>query len=33
MENDVMKGNRALYSVERYVAIGEEKVLFGNEVE
>ncbi len=27
-ENDVMKENRPLYPVERYVTIGEEKVLF-----
>ena len=27
-ENDVMKGGRPLYPVERYVTIGEEKVLF-----
>ncbi len=27
-ENDVMKGNQPIYSVERYVAIGERKVLF-----
>ncbi|MCM1083845.1 MAG: hypothetical protein NC428_10250, partial [Clostridium sp.] len=29
-ENDVMKGNQPIYSVERYVTIGEEKVLFGD---
>ena len=29
-ENDVMKGNQPLYPVERYVVIGEEKVLFGD---
>ena len=27
-ENDVMKGNQPIYPVERYVAIGENKVLF-----
>lgn len=27
-ENDVMKGNQPIYPVERYVTIGEEKVLF-----
>lgn len=27
-ENDVMKGNRAVYPVERYVTVGEEKILF-----
>ncbi len=27
-ENDVMKGNQPVYLVERYVAIGENKVLF-----
>lgn len=27
-ENDVMKGKQPIYSVERYVAIGENKVLF-----
>ncbi len=27
-ENDVMKGNQPIYLVERYVTIGEEKVLF-----
>ncbi len=27
-ENDVMKGNQPIYSVERYVTIGESKVLF-----
>lgn len=29
-ENDVMKGRQPLYPVERYVAIGEDKVLFGD---
>lgn len=29
-ENDVMKGNQSIYPVERYVTIGEEKVLFGD---
>ena len=29
-ENDVMKGNQAIYPVERYVTIGEKKVLFGD---
>ena len=29
-ENDVMKGNQPLYPVERYVTIGENKVLFGD---
>ncbi|MCM1308638.1 MAG: hypothetical protein NC223_08575 [Butyrivibrio sp.] len=29
-ENDVMKGNQAIYPIERYVTIGEEKVLFGD---
>ncbi|MDE7267911.1 MAG: PD-(D/E)XK nuclease family transposase [Lachnospiraceae bacterium] len=29
-ENDVMKGNQAIYPVERYVTIGKEKVLFGD---
>lgn len=29
-ENDVMKGNQSIYSVERYVTIGENKVLFGD---
>ncbi len=29
-ENDVMKGNQSIYSVERYVTIGEHKVLFGD---
>lgn len=29
-ENDVMKGNQPIYSIERYVAIGENKVLFGD---
>ena len=29
-ENDVMKGNQPIYSVERYVTIGENKVLFGD---
>ena len=29
-ENDVMKGNQPLYPVERYVTIGEEKVLFND---
>ena len=28
--NDVMKGNQPIYPVERYVTIGEEKVLFGD---
>ena len=27
-ENDVMRGNQPIYAVERYVTIGEEKVLF-----
>ncbi|MCM1496288.1 MAG: hypothetical protein NC089_10895 [Bacteroides sp.] len=27
-ENDVMKGNQPIYPVERYVTIGEKKVLF-----
>ena len=27
-ENDVMKGNQPIYPVERYVSIGENKVLF-----
>lgn len=29
-ENDVMKGNQPIYPVERYVTIGEDKVLFGD---
>ncbi len=29
-ENDVMKGNQPVYPVERYVTIGEKKVLFGD---
>ena len=29
-ENDVMKGNQSIYLVERYVTIGENKVLFGD---
>jgi hypothetical protein len=29
-ENDVMKGNQPIYSVDRYVTIGENKVLFGD---
>jgi len=29
-ENDVMKGNQPIYPVERYVTIGEKKVLFGD---
>lgn len=29
-ENDVMKGNQPIYPVERYVIIGENKVLFGD---
>ncbi|MCM1309207.1 MAG: hypothetical protein NC223_11460, partial [Butyrivibrio sp.] len=29
-ENDVMKGNQAIYPIERYAAIGENKVLFGD---
>lgn len=29
-ENDVMKGNQPVYPVERYVIIGENKVLFGD---
>jgi hypothetical protein len=29
-ENDVMKGAKPLYPVERYVTIGEEQVLFGD---
>lgn len=29
-ENDVMKGNHPIYPVERYVTIGENKVLFGD---
>jgi len=29
-ENDVMKGNRPIYPVERYITIGENKVLFGD---
>ncbi|MCM1157531.1 MAG: hypothetical protein NC300_08280 [Bacteroidales bacterium] len=29
-ENDVMGGNQPIYSVERYVTIGENKVLFGD---
>ena len=29
-ENDVMKGKQPIYPVERYVTIGESKVLFGD---
>ncbi len=29
-ENDVMKGNQPIYTVERYITIGEKKVLFGD---
>mgnify|MGYP002508875952 CR=1 FL=1 len=29
-ENDVMKGSQPIYPVERYVTIGENKVLFGD---
>jgi len=29
-ENDVMKGDQPIYPVERYVTIGENKVLFGD---
>ncbi len=29
-ENDVMKGNLPIYTVDRYITIGEEKVLFGD---
>ncbi len=29
-ESDVMRGNQAVYWVERYVTIGENKVLFGD---
>ena len=29
-ENDVIKGNQPIYSVERYITIGENKVLFGD---
>ncbi len=29
-ENDVMKGNQPIYPVERYITIGEDKVLFGD---
>lgn len=29
-ENDIMKGNQSVYQVERYVTIGENKVLFGD---
>lgn len=29
-ENDVMGGNQPLYPVERYVTIGEDRVLFGD---
>lgn len=29
-ENDVMKGNQPIYPVERYVTIGEDRVLFGD---
>ena len=29
-ENDVMKGKQPIYPVERYIAIGEKKVLFGD---
>ncbi len=29
-ENDVMRGNQPIYPVERYVTIGENKILFGD---
>lgn len=29
-ENDVIKGNQSVYPVERYISIGENKVLFGD---
>ncbi|MCM1440391.1 MAG: hypothetical protein NC131_14480 [Roseburia sp.] len=29
-ENDVMKGNQPIYPVERYITVGENKVLFGD---
>lgn len=29
-EKDVMKGNQPIYPVERYVTVGEKKVLFGD---
>lgn len=29
-ENDIMKGGQPIYAIERYVAIGNEKVLFGD---
>jgi len=29
-ENDIMQGNQPIYPVERYVAIGKKKVLFGD---
>lgn len=29
-ENDVMKGKQPIYPIERYVTIGEDKVLFGD---
>ncbi len=29
-ENDVIKGNQPIYPVERYITIGEKKVLFGD---
>lgn len=29
-ENDVMKGRQPIYTVERYVTIGENKILFGD---
>ncbi len=29
-ENDVMKGNQPVYPVERYITIGENKILFGD---
>lgn len=29
-ENDVIKGNQPIYSVERYINIGQNKVLFGD---
>ncbi|MEY8326343.1 hypothetical protein AALB47_20925 [Lachnospiraceae bacterium 54-11] len=29
-ENDVMKGSQPVYPVERYVTVGEKKVLFGD---
>jgi len=29
-ENDIMKENQPIYPVERYVTIGEQKVLFGD---